>query len=262
MKKAILLSLLAALAGCASAGNDSGANANRRENRLEVSVQAFVDPGLSIPPGSTFATVPNDKAQNRLLEKELLALVRARLEAKGLRYDETKPDFLVAVSGYLGGYGDPFPRFTDYFPSAAAPAIQTPDITGSAEAAPPVAEPQPSTPPSTTTSTAPSPSPNRGEGRNRRRGSRMMQYNPLYIRIIDVFVGKRVGGEGRAAAESVWAGRAQSTGATEDLALVAPPLLDELFTEFPKRSGRDPHRVVTWSAPAKDPSQNAKPVSP
>src|SRR5436305_3452347 len=234
MNKAILLSLLVALAGCASAGNNSGANANRRENRLEVSVQAFVDPGLSIPPGSTFATVPNDKAQNRLLEKELLALVRARLEAKGLRYDETKPDFLVAVSGYLGGYGDPFPRFTDYFPSAAAPAIQTPDITGSAEAAPPVAEPQPSTPPSSM--------PNRGEGRNRRRGSRMMQYNPLYIRIIDVFVGKRVGGEGRAAAESVWAGRAQSTGATEDLVLVAPPLLDELFTELPKRAGQDPQR--------------------
>ena len=252
MNKAILLSLLVALAGCASAGNNSGANTNRRENRLEVSVQAFVDPGLSIPPGSTFATVPNDKAQNRLLEKELLALVRARLEAKGLRYDETKPDFLVAVSGYLGGYGDPFPRFTDYFPSAAAPAIQTPDITGSAEAAPPVAEPQPSTPPSSM--------PNRGEGRNRRRGSRMMQYNPLYIRIIDVFVGKRVGGEGRAAAESVWAGRAQSTGATEDLALVAPPLLDELFTEFPKRSGQDPHRVVNWSAPAQ--GQKAKPVSP
>ncbi|HEX3557346.1 MAG TPA: DUF4136 domain-containing protein [Thermoanaerobaculia bacterium] len=251
MNKAILLSLLAVLVGCASTGKSSGANTNK----LEVNVQAFVDPGLSIPPGSSFATVPIEKAQNRLLEKELLALVRARLEAKGLRYDETKPDFLVAVSGYLGGYGEPFPRFTDYFPSAAAPAIQSPDITGSAEAAPPVAETQPSAPPSPATS----PAPGREDVRNRRRGYRATQYTPLYIRIIDVFVGKRVGGEGRAAAESVWAGRAQSTGATEDLALVAPPLLDELFTEFPKRTGQDPHRVVNWSAPA---SQNAKPVSP
>ncbi|MBW8877974.1 MAG: DUF4136 domain-containing protein [Acidobacteria bacterium] len=246
MNKAILLSLLAVLVGCASAGNNSGANTNK----LEVNVQAFVDPGLSIPPGSSFATVPIDKAENKLLEKELLALVRERLEAKGLRYDETKPDFLVAVAGYLGGYGDPFPRFTDYFPSAAAPAIQSPDITGSAEVPPPAAGTQPSAPPSPTTSPAPSPSPGREDVRNRRRGSRTFQYTPLYIRIIDVFVGKRVGGEGRAAAESVWAGRAQSTGATEDLALVAPPLLDELFTEFPKRSGQDPHRVVNWSAPA------------
>lgn len=223
MRNSHLLLLLAVLVGCASAG----------PNHISMNVQAFSDPESPIVLGSSFATVLTGATKNELLEKELLFLVRNRLESKGLRYDESRPDFLVAVSGFMGSYDQYVPPSTAYIPIPGS-TTQTTHVSGNAGGVPIYG-----TATSTTTGTDYIPITRRGYTRAQ------------YTRIIDILIAKPINREGKPAVQSVWSGRVESTGDTGDLLLVAPPLIDELFTEFPNRSGRGPQRTVKWRPPAR-----------
>jgi hypothetical protein len=224
MRNSYIPFLLAVCVGCASAG---------RPNHIEMNVQAFADPEISIAQGSSFATVLTGATKDELLEKELLFLVRSRLEAKGLRYEEKAPDFLVAVSGFMGSYDKYVPPSTVYSPIPGS-ITQTTNVNGNAGGVPIYG-----TATSTTTGTSYIPISRRG------------YTHAQYTRIIDILVAKPVNRDGKAAVQSVWSGRVESTGDTGDLLLVAPPLVDELFTEFPRRSGRDPRRSVKWHPPSR-----------
>jgi hypothetical protein len=223
MRKTVLPSLLLVLVGCASAG----------PNRIQMNVQALSDPEYSITAGSSFTTVRIGSTKNELLEKELLFLVRSRLEAKGLRYDDNSPDLFVVVSGFMGSHDQYIPPSTVYIPIPGS-TTQTTRVSGNAGGVPIYG-----TATSTTTGTDYIPITRKGHTETQ------------YVRIIDVLVARPVENEGKITAQPVWSGRVESAGSTGDLLLVASTLIDELLTEFPRRSGRDPRRVVSWRRPGK-----------
>ena len=219
LSRFLLVVALVSLVGCATAGS-----------HIEMNVQAFADPEVAIAPGSTFATVPVGLTKNELLEKELLFIIRERLEAKGLRYSEERPEFLVATSGFMGNYDEYVPPSTIYFPVPGS--TQTTNVTGNAGGVPIYG--------TATTNTS---------GTNYVPITRRGYTRTQYVRIIDVMVARPVVRGSESTFKAVWSGKVESTGSTGDLLLVATPLIDELLTEFPRRTGRDSRRVVGWNPP-------------
>jgi hypothetical protein len=213
-KNLMLLGLAVALASCAP-------------SRLYMNVQASMDPEVPITPGATFATVTGSMKDD-LLERELLAMVKERLVAKGLRFQPEHPDLYVAVSGYLGSEDRYIPPQTIYIPTPTT-ATQATSFSGGVGAVPVYGT-------ATTTASGTSYLPITRPGRTRTE----------YLRRLDVLVARPVAVNGKVAAQSIWQGQVSSGGATGDLALVAPALLDELLTEFPRRSGRPAQRTVNW----------------
>lgn len=194
---------------------------------IDINVQAYSDPEIEIAAGSSFATVPLGAMGNDLLERELLGLVRQRLEARGYRYDEQAPAYVVGVSGFMGSKDEYIPPSTIYLPIPGS-ETQTGTFTGTAGNVPVrgtvTSAGQPSYVPLTTPARSVS----------------------LYTRIIDVAVAQIVVDDGKSTTRAAWSGHAQSTGRTGDLLVVAPSLLDELFGEFPRRTGQGPDRRRPW----------------
>lgn len=195
-------------------------------NFIRLNVQAFRDPEVAIAVGATFSTFVPPNSENPLLQKELLAQIRSHLEAKGLRFVQTSPDFYVMVFGTIS-YEGYIPPKTTYIPIPGTTTTTT-QTTGNVGGVPVYGTSQSTTP---TTNYVPITSPGRRE----------------YSRVIDVIIA-RVGGR-TGTAQEVWRGVVTSSGSTGDLGVVAPVLLRELFTEFPARSGRSPDRQVPWSPP-------------
>ena len=198
-------------------------------NYVEMNVQAFSDPEHRIESGASFATVVLGVAKNELLEKELLYLVKERLVARGFVYDESDPDFFVGATGFIGSFEEYVPPSTVYFP---LPGSTTTTTTGAVGGVPFGAT-------SSTTGTQYMPITRPG-------------YNQTqYYRVIDVIVAEPIEQGGQLSVRALWRGRADSNGNTGDLLIVAPVMLDELLSEFPQRTGRDPRRVVGWQPPPK-----------
>ncbi len=195
---------------------------------IKLNVQAFRDPEVAIAAGATFSTFVPPNAENPLLQKELLAQIRSHLEAKGLRFVQTSPDFYVTVFGKISYEGYTPPK-TTYIPIPGTTTTTT-QTTGNVGGVPVYGTSQSTTP---TTNYVPITSPGRRE----------------YSRIIDVIIARLGGRNGAYEAQEVWRGVVTSSGSTGDLGVVAPVLLRELFTEFPARSGQSPDRQVPWSPP-------------
>ena len=195
---------------------------------ISLNVQAFRDPEIEIAGGATFSTFVPPNAENPLLQKELLAQIRSHLEAKGLRFVQTNPDFYVMVFGTISDEGYTPPK-TTYIPIPGTTTTTT-QTTGNVGGVPVYGTSQSTTP---ATNYVPITSPGRRQ----------------YSRVIDVIIARLEERNGTYGAQEVWRGVVTSSGSTGDLGLVAPVLLRELFTEFPARSGRSPDRQVTWSPP-------------
>src|SRR6266478_1813251 len=84
---------------------------------INMNVKAYSDPDRPPQGIKSFRTIAVNMCQtNELLEKQILSLVRQRLEARGLLFDETNPDALVAVSCYIGPFDQYVPPATIYWP--------------------------------------------------------------------------------------------------------------------------------------------------
>jgi hypothetical protein len=199
---------------------------------IDMNVKAYADPERSLATARSFTVLPMGLTmKDPLLEKELLFLVKQRLMAKGLVYDEQKPDVLVALVGYIG----PFERYvqpsTFYWPMPTSTSSTT-NVLGTVD----------STRLSGTATTTTS-------------GT---QYVPItrqgytvtqYYRNIQVVMGERVSKNGAANVDVVWSGEVDSSGYSADLVVVAPTLLDQLLAEFPRRTGSPTTRRVRWTPP-------------
>lgn len=195
---------------------------------ITLNVQAFRDPEVAIAAGATFSTVVPPNAENPLLQKELLSQIRSHLEAKGLRFVQTSPDFYVMVFGAISYEGYTPPK-TTYIPIPGTTTTTT-LTTGNVGGIPVYGTSKSTTP---TTDYVPITSPGPRE----------------YSRVIDVIIVRLAEQNGTYEAQDVWRGVVTSSGSTGDLGVVAPVLLSELFAEFPARSGRSPDRQVPWSPP-------------
>jgi Domain of unknown function (DUF4136) len=195
---------------------------------IKLNVQAFRDPDVAIAAGATFSTFVSPKAENPLLQKELLAQIRSHLEAKGLRFVQANPDFYVMAFGTVS-YEGYVPPKTTYIPIPGTTTTTT-QVKGNVGGVPVYGTAQSTAP---TTSYIPITSAGHNE----------------YSRVIDVIIARLGERNGTHEAQEVWRGMVTSSGSTGDLGVVAPVLLRELFTEFPIRSGRSPDRQVTWTPP-------------
>jgi hypothetical protein len=192
---------------------------------MYMSVVGYPNPDLPILPQQRFVTISiGSTIGGDLLEKNLLAVVRNELETRGFVYDEQNPDLVVGVVGYIGPFEYYVAPSTVYWPM---PTHQTSTSSGSAYGGGVSVY---------------------GRSTTRTRGQ---QWVPItrpggvetaYYRRIDVLVGEVVEGVDSAKVELAWTGHVESSGRTSDLLTVAPILVNELFTEFPKRSGRAPER--------------------
>jgi hypothetical protein len=202
-----------------------------RDN-LYVSVKAYSDPENRPSRAKTFATVLlRQTMDDELLEKELLFLVKERLVAQGLRYDSDRPDLLVGVIGYISKDQVYVPPSTFYWPLPTGGSSTTTlsglvggkSVYGTAT--------------TTASTTAMVPVTRNGYTASE------------YARTIHVVMARPTTKEGQTTADFVWSGTVDSGGATSDLLIVAPRLLDELLGEFPERSGKPADRKLKWSPP-------------
>jgi hypothetical protein len=220
--RAILAAVSALAFSCASTGP-----------RLEMNIEAFSDPEAPIQLGSTFAVVSTGLSGNDLLEKELLYLVKQRLLQKGMKFDDANPQYLVGVVGKMTSSQEYVPPRTAYFPLPGT-TTSTTNTWGTVGSIPVSG---------TSTTSAPTTTyvPITSGGYTRQD----------FHRVIEILVAKPAPGSPEREVRPVWSGRVISTGSTGDLLLVAPPLLDQLLTEFPRRSGLNPQRVISWAPPGR-----------
>lgn len=199
---------------------------------IDMNVKAYSDPEKSPPTARSFTVVPLGLTmKDPLLEKELLFLVKQRLLAKGLVYDEQKPDVLVALVGYIGPFERYVPPSTFYWPMPSSTSSTT-NVLGTVGSTSVSGT-------STTTSSGTKYVP------ITRQGYTVTQY----YRNIQVVMGERALTGGEAKVDVVWSGEVDSSGGSADLVVVAPTLLDQLLAEFPRRTGSPTTRRVRWTSP-------------
>lgn len=214
----LLVSLLAQ--GCATG------------NFIEMNVKAYSDPERSPASVRTFAVVPVGLTmKDPVLEKELLYLVKQRLVARGLVYDEQNPDVLVALAGYIGPFEHYVPPSTFYWPMPTSGSSTT-NVAGTVGAT--------SVSGTATTTTS---------GTSYVPFTRPGYTVTQYYRNIQVIMGERVATPGEAKVNILWSGTVDSSGSSADLLVVAPTLLDQVLAEFPRRTGAPTARRVPWTPP-------------
>lgn len=193
-----------------------------------MNVTAYPDPERPIVAPKRFATVVvGQTTGGPMLEKNLLALVKERLVAKGFVYDESDPELVVALTGFIGPFEEYVPPSTTYWPM---PTSTTSRTQGSAYGS--------------------DGSYASGNATTQTQGT---QYIPItrngytvtqYYRAIDVMVASVRHDPDSVRVEPVWTGSVTSSGSTGDLLTIAPVLLDELVGEFPARTGKPSARQV------------------
>jgi hypothetical protein len=205
-------------------------------SRVLLSVKAYSDPEAELAPPLVFAFENLGQTTGGVLaEKELQGLVRERLSRIGFverSNSEQTADLIVAVSGFIGPHDRYVPPSSIWIPV-------------------------PSTSEATTRSTATSSySGYRGYGSAHANSvstttTRSTDYVPVttggytersQVRIVHLSMALTA--NGGASFELAWEGSVDSEGPSDDLMLVAPYMLDELFSEFPRRSGRPTSRSV------------------
>ena len=195
---------------------------------MTMNVTAYPDPEESVALGTHFCTVPlGNTTGGPMLEKNLLFLVKERLVAQGLIYDEAHPQMLVGLTGYIGPFDQYVPPSTFYW---SVPKTETSRTTGSAWGSDGSSAWGNAT--TTTQSTERVPITTGGYSITQ------------YYRNISVLMAKLVPSADSTKVNLVWSGSVQSSGSTGDLLTVAPTLLDELLGEFPQRSGKPSTRTV------------------
>ncbi len=192
-----------------------------QSNSLQITmdVRARIDPEWKSDIfGASFVMIPAlEGTPDELLEKELLHYVSGRLQAKGLMPGTAGARFMVGISAFIGPKEEYVPPTTFYWPIPSSSTTETTTNTGL-----------------TLSSTT--------------HGS---QYVPIhrpgytlvhYFRSITIFLGlPKSDGSG---VTPVWQGTAESTGDLSDLLEVAPTLIRNILTEFPRRSGYPSRRTA------------------
>src|SRR2546422_118207 len=192
----------------------------------EMTVTAYPNPDAEVVAGQHFATVVIGQTRGgELLEKNLLALVRKEMEEKGFVYDKQSQELLVALTGFIGPRENYVPPSTIYWPM---PTRSSSSTTGSAYGSGGYAI---GWAPTTTQGTQWVPVTRPGYTR------------VDYYRRLDVLVGQLVTEADSNRVDLMWTGTVESAGYAGDLLEVAPVLVNELFTEFPKRSGKGSTRT-------------------
>ena len=208
--------LIVGLSGCAAKGPV-----------IHMNVKAYSDPE-HLPQGeTTFSVVSLGLMENKLLEKELLHLLKSNLLNKeGLSYAETNPDLIIGLVGYIGSFEKYIPPLTIPFPLTTR-GSQTTTASGTVGSVPVYGT-------STTTSSQQVYVPITRPGRT----------VTGYYRNIHVVMGKPVYESEETKVELVWSGTVDSSGWASDLLVVAPALLAELLSEFPNRTAKPTFRRV------------------
>jgi Periplasmic protease len=156
---------------------------------------------------------------NPLLEKELFRMVEKRLAARGLVRDEENPQLLITMSSFVG-------RREDYVPPKTITTTRIQQVWSASMVGfnmtgqyVPV--------PVTETQTVP--------------GRKVVSY---YRNIrLNFFDYARLQRHPKIP-PLVWIGIAESQGSSSDIRDVAPVMLSELLWEFPKKTGRERHRMI------------------
>jgi hypothetical protein len=194
-------------------------------SRIEMDVKSYSDPERDLTQSKRFKLAPIDQ-KNPLLEKELLFMIKQRLIDKGFIENNDNPDFLIVLSSYCGPFQYYVPPTTLYLPQYVpgqtktytgwigdAYYFGTEKTKGKVESVP-----------YTTggyTETA--------------------YYRNITLFLVDVPTLIK-----NQALQLIWQGQVESSGSTSDIKVVAPYLLDELLSEFPKPSGKPNVRSVFW----------------
>lgn len=188
---------------------------------LPMSVTAYQDPEASYESLRRFAFKPSDR-KNPLLEKQLFALVRRKLETKGLVYDQAAPDFLVALNSYSGPYRYYVPQTVTYEPRYKEGDTEI--VYGQ------VGDKTIATTRQTAGKWVERPVVHGGHEETAYRS--VLKLDFLEPRALSRDKKVRV----------LWTGEAQSSSDQQDIRVVAPLLLDELLDEFPQGTGRPTQR--------------------
>jgi len=220
MTRATLVTVLLAFSGCSS---------------VEMVVRAYADPSA----GSvrTFGFVPSDQTTGgELAERELRASVRTLLVAKGLSEASggQAPDVSIQVSGQVQSQEQYIPPSTHYKPKTVTTTTTTtsdppdPQKMGKPELG--MGDPKPTTTTTTTEHTEMVPVTKPGHTET------------TYYRHIAIQMFRTTPGQ-----DPVWSGDVESRGTEPDLMVVAPTLLKELLSEFPRRTGKPAERSAALS---------------
>jgi hypothetical protein len=169
-----------------------------------------------------FGLVPIN-AEDREIERKLLAMIRERLETKGLKYVNKEPDFLVATHFYVGIYEEYVP------PTTLVLRDFNPDISGRREGD------------------------LKNQGYRRTEADRLASEVTKTTRTIDGYVDTKfyqniqvyfVRLLGEESVEITWRGEVDSRNKKNSILAVAPRMLDELLDEFPEKTGKPEDRSV------------------
>lgn len=191
--------------------------------RVEMKVKSYGDPDLDYSPLKRFAAVRVHE-ESPLLEKELISLLKRELVAEGYIYDDENPDFLVVMDFYVGSFDYYEPPTTIRIPQYVKGETRRTTgwvggkyvtLTEKSDGHFETAEIEVSS-----------------------GGMCTEYYRTIRVHFIDA-VHLRKTGE----VEPVWRGQVDSFGSNSDILYVAPVLLDELLSEYPMRSGKDPSRT-------------------
>jgi hypothetical protein len=173
----------------------------------------------------SFGLVPIN-AEDREIERKLLAMIRERLEAKGLKYVNKDPDFLVATHFYLGIYEEYIP------PTTLVLRDFNPDVSGRRERD------------------------LKNQGYRRTEADRLASEVTKTTRTIDGYVDTKfyqniqvyfVRLLDEETVEISWHGEVDSRNKKNDVLKVAPAMLDELLDEFPEKTGKPDERSISLS---------------
>lgn len=200
--------------------------------QLVVRLKAYHDPDRSPQSVATFQLAPQGFCQqSELLEKILLRLVADRLQAKGIREVADHGEAMVTLRCEIAAVQQYVPPKTYYVPVTSQSTTES-STTGNIGTTPIKEESS-----STTTQTHYVPVTEHGYYVTR-------QSHRIGVRFA---IPPKPGEHGPGT--SLWEGKVETRTTTTDTLLIAPLLLDELFSEFPVRSGRPLIRTVQWKPP-------------
>lgn len=178
----------------------------------DITVRAYPDPDRDLTQVKTLA-FDRPGQQNYLLAKELVRQLTGLLLERGYKIVEENPDVLVSLDFFIG-------RRDQYTPPNA---LQI-NLTGKSWPVGPV-----------------------GWASGGPTSSVPGQDKPSYFRVIRVYFldySALSGGQELPQPPLVWAAEAESEGSSGDLREVAPMMLAQLLSEFPRPSGRAMSRLI------------------
>ena len=173
----------------------------------------------------SFGIVPLN-AEDREIERKILAMIRERLEKKGLKYVNKDPDFLVATQFFVGIHEEYMP------PTTLVLRDFTPDQSGRQE------------------------QDLRNQGYRRTEADRMSSEISKKSHTVDGYVNTKfyqniqvyfIKMPDNKSVEIAWHGEVDSRNKKKDILAVAPPMLDELLQEYPEKTGKPGQRTIKLS---------------